>query len=267
MVGNEVMHIAVAPPANVDENLVKNVAAVIQKSPFDTRLLLAGEIPKIIASCDSLQMAEYIILNLRNLGLNAIGFRDSWLRSSPQIFKTRTMELGEDDVLFRGIAGREERVAENDVFLIIKGMTETPAEVEVTKPKTKFSLTGTLLMGGIPVWRRVDEKTTTRSIQAESFARLYGRKASGPIIELLQHRMDYSFLGENMAPSSSANFTTVIQRLQQIFPRAIFDHRLEKSSMQSLSSGQGLHGVEINCKLIYLFHNDQFSAFVIPGEG
>jgi hypothetical protein len=42
MADYEVMHIAIAPPANPDANLVRSVATVINKSPYDTRLLLAG---------------------------------------------------------------------------------------------------------------------------------------------------------------------------------------------------------------------------------
>ena len=43
MVDYEVMHIAIAPPANPDANLVRSVAAVINKSPYDTRLHSRGE--------------------------------------------------------------------------------------------------------------------------------------------------------------------------------------------------------------------------------
>ncbi|MBM3142898.1 MAG: hypothetical protein FJ005_07625 [Chloroflexi bacterium] len=69
MADYEVIHVAVAPPATLDANLVKSVAAVINKSPYDTRLLLAGEIPKIIAHYNSIQIAESGIQNLRDLGL------------------------------------------------------------------------------------------------------------------------------------------------------------------------------------------------------
>ena len=47
MADSEMIHVAVAPPANLDANLVRSVAAVIDKSPYDTRLVLTGEIPKI----------------------------------------------------------------------------------------------------------------------------------------------------------------------------------------------------------------------------
>jgi hypothetical protein len=254
MTDYEVIHIVVAPPANLDANLVRSVATVINKSPFPTRLLLAGEVPKVIAHYDNIQIAESIIQNLRNLGLVAIACRDSELRQFPQTFKAQTLEFREKEVLFRDSAGREKRIAENNIFLVLVGRIETSVEVETTKQKTKFSLTKTLVMGGIPIWERVDEKTTTHSIQAECFARLYERKSPDPSVDILQHHMNYSFLGAKVAASSSTNFGTVVLGLREVFPQAIFDNRLAKPSALTTSSSRVWEGIEINCKLIYLFH-------------
>jgi hypothetical protein len=252
MADYEVMHIAIAPPANPDVNLVRSVATVINKNPYDTRLLLAGEIPKIIAHYDNIQITESVIRNLRDLGLVAIACRDSELRQHPQGFKAQTLEFREKEVLFRDSAGREKRIGENNIFLILEGRIQTYVEVETTKSKTKFSLTKTLLTGGIPMWRKVDEKTTERSIQDEYFARLYDRKSPDPGIEILQHHMNYSFLGAKIAASSLINFGTVILKLRELFPQAIFDNRLAKPYMLTKSSSR--EDIETNCRLIYLFH-------------
>jgi hypothetical protein len=254
MTNHEVIHIAVAPPANLDANLVRSVATVINKSPSQTHLLLAGEVPKVIAHYDSIQVAESIIQNLRNLGLVAIACRDSELRQFPQTFKAQTLEFREKEVLFRDSAGREKSIAENNVFLVLVGRIEPSVEVETTKQKTKFSLPRTLLMGGIPTWRRVDEKTTTHSIQAECFARLYERKSPDPSVDILQHHMNYSFLGTKIAASSFTNFGTFVLGLRKVLPQAIFDNRLAKPSVLTTSSSRVWEDIEINCKLIYLFH-------------
>jgi hypothetical protein len=250
----EVIHIAVDPPANLDANLLRSVATIINKSPAQTRRLLAGAVPKVIAHYDTIQVAESIIRSLRNLGLVAIACRDSELCRFPQTFKAQTLEFREKEVLFRDIAGREKKVVQNDVFLVLVGRIETSVEVETTEQKTKFSLPRTLLMGGIPTWRRVDEKTTTHSIQAERFARLYERKSPDPSVDILQHRMNYSFLGAKVAASSLTNFDTVVLKLREAFPRAIFDNRLAKSSVLTTSHSPVWEGIETNCKLIYLFH-------------
>jgi hypothetical protein len=66
--------------------------------------------------------------------------------------------------------------------------------------------------------------------------------------------MNYSFLGAKVAASSFTNFDTVVLGLREVFPQAIFDNRLAKSSVQTISPSEVWEGIEINCKLIYLFH-------------
>lgn len=254
MADHEVMHIAIIPPEKLDERLVRNVATVINKSPYDTNLLLAGEIPRIIAHYDSITISESVIRNLSNLGLVAIACRDSELRQSPPGFRAQTLEFKEKEVLLRDRTSREKREEGNNIFLIIKGRIQTSVEAATTKSKTKFSLSRTLLTGGIPIWRKVDEKSKERATQNEYFARLYARKSPEPFAEILQHHMDYSFLGAKIAASSLINFGNVIQKLREMFPQAIFDDTLVKPySVNACSSGSG-EDIEIKCNLIYLFH-------------
>jgi hypothetical protein len=251
---NEIVHIAIAPLASPGANLVSTVATIINKSPYDTRLLLAGGIPKIIAHYDDIKIAESVIRDLHDLGLVAIACRDSELRQLSQGFKAQTLEFKAKEVLFRDHNGREKRIGDNNVFLILEGRIQNSAEVETTKPKTKFSLTRTLLTGGIPMWRKVDEKTKERTIQGEYFARLYDRKSPEPIVDVFQHHMNYSFLGTTIAASSIINFGTVILKLRELFPQAIFDDRLVKPSTLNAYSGRFEDDIEIKCKLIYLFY-------------
>jgi hypothetical protein len=249
---DKITHVAVAPQANIDANLVKSVATVIKRSLYDTRLILSGKIPKIIAHYDSLQIAESVVQNLRNLGLAAIACGDSELRQFPQTFKAQALELREKEVLFRDRAGHEKIITANNVLLILVGRMETFVEEETTKTKTKFSLGRTLLMGGIPMWRRVDEKTTSQSTHTEYFARLYERKSPGPSVDVFQQHMNYSFLGAKVAASSFTNFGIVVRQLREVFPMAIFDDRLAIPSVLAPSYSQ--EDIEVNCKLVYLFH-------------
>ncbi len=254
MADYEVIHIAVAPPANLDANLVNSVATVINKSPYDTRLLLAGEIPKIIAHYSSVETAESVTKKLRDLGLVAIAYRDSELHQPPQNFKVQTLEFREKEILFRDRAGREKRIGESNVFLILEGRIQSTVEVETIKTKTKLNLAGTLLTGGIPIRRKVEEKTIAQSSQIEYFTRLYGRNSLDPSIEMLQHHMDYSFLGVQLAATSITNFGTIVQKLREVFPQAIFDNRMVKPFVINEYSSRVWEDIEINCKLIYLFH-------------
>ena len=251
---DEIVYVAVTPPDVLEANLIKNVSAIINKDPYETRLLLTGSIPRIIANYHNMQTAESIAQSLKDLGLVAIICKDSELRKPSRSFRAHTLEFGESEVLFRDKGRGERRIRAGDVFLIIKGSMQTYIETEATKTKTKFSLGATLLTGGIPIWRRVSEKTRDMALQAECFARLYSRKSSEPIIEILQHHMNYSFLGSKTAPSSLANFNTVVTKLQEVFPQAVFDDRLTKFSRTGLPPARVLDYHEANCKLIYLYH-------------
>jgi hypothetical protein len=253
MTGSGTIHVAVAPPANLAADLVSGVAAAISKPPYQTRLLLAGEVPRIVAHCHSMQVAESVVRSLRDLGLVAIACEDCELRRFPQTFQAQALEFREKEVLFRDAPGREKKIAEGNVSLVIVGRMESYLEMETTKQKIKFSLGRTVFAGGIPVWRAVDERTRTHSRQAESFARLYEVQSAEPGVDIFQKHMNYSFLGANAGVSSLANFGILVRKLRQAFPQAIFDDRLGKPSVLTTSSKQGWEDVELNCKLIYLF--------------
>jgi hypothetical protein len=246
---SEVYQVAVGPAPNLDADLIRNVAATIDKSPYDARLLLAGDIPRIVAHYQSMQVAQSAARKLQELGLKAIACRGSDLRQAQQGFKARRIEFKEKEVLFIDSAGREKSTGPDDVFLVLEGRRDISVTVETTKPKVKFSLTRTLLAGGIPIWHKVNERTTLESIQTEFFARLCNQESATPTVEVLQHHLDYSFLGAQIATSSTTNFGKVVLRLREVFPKAIFDERLLKPHPSRV-----WESVDTNCHLIWLFH-------------
>ncbi|MGZ5480158.1 MAG: hypothetical protein ACXWGZ_11225, partial [Candidatus Aminicenantales bacterium] len=64
-------HVAVAPPKPLSADLLTRVAALLGKEIVDTRLLLAGEIPRIIASYPDADAANAMARSLRDAGLVA----------------------------------------------------------------------------------------------------------------------------------------------------------------------------------------------------
>lgn len=254
MAVNEIVHVAIAPPSRLEENLIKQVAAIINKDLYGTRLLLAGKIPRIIAHYNAMQIAESTAQSLRALGLVAIVCKDSELRKSSQGYRANTMELEERAILFCGKDGQARRIESRDAFLIIKGRMQNYTEVEVVSTRMKFSLPATLLTGGIPIWRKVKEKTSDKSLQTECFVRLYNRTSPEPSAEIFQHSFDYSFLEAKMASSSLANFSTTVTRIKDMFPQAIFDDRLAGPFSVSVPSATPQESIEISCRLILLYH-------------
>jgi hypothetical protein len=141
--------------------------------------------------------------------------------------------------------------------LKVRANTDTPADAKVA---FAFGAEGiglartTVLSGGIPIMRRVTQKTTKESFQAEDFVRIFDRRSSDPRVEMFQNHVDYTFLGPELTPSTPANFTIVVTKLREWFPLAIFDERLTRRFKTDVPAAGPGEALEINCKLIYLCH-------------
>ncbi|MFC1893014.1 hypothetical protein ACFLYR_03105 [Chloroflexota bacterium] len=260
MAGYEIVYIAIAPPNKLEAGLVERVAAIINKDLYGTRLLLAGKIPRIAAHCQTNQAAESVAQNLRTLGLMAIVCDDSELRKPSASLRAHALKLGKGEVTFWDKSGDMRRIEEKNVFLILKGTMHTYSEKEATRTRMKFSLPATALTGGIPIWRRVKEKTKDMSVQTECYARLYDRMSLDPSVEIFQHNFDYSFLGTEMASSSLTNLNTLIMELRNTFPQAFFDDRLTEVFGVDVPFVTPAEETEINCKLIYLYLSLQLTT-------
>ena len=244
-----------APPDNIETNLVKEAAGILKKDPYETRLLLSGKIPKLIAHYQSNEEAELITKRLKTLGLVAVVLKDSELNESPSIrFRAHALKLGDGEVTFFDKGGQQNKLESKDVFLILKGKLQLSNDKDVTTTRMKFNLTATLMTGGIPVWRKVKETTKGSSKEVECFVRIYDRISSEPRVEFFENYFDFSSLGSKIAPSSLVNFNSLITELRTVFPQAIFDDRLTQPSGSSSSSDKPVRDIEMNCKYIYLYH-------------
>ncbi|OGO02958.1 MAG: hypothetical protein A2Y59_01445 [Chloroflexi bacterium RBG_13_52_14] len=248
----DIVHVAIAPPIKSEANLIEQVATVINKDIYETRLLLTGKLPRIVAHYQNMESAESIARKLKDLGLPAFVCRDSELRKPTQIFRAHTMEFKGNEVIFKDNGGHERKIAATEVFLIIKGRINIQAETEITETKIRWGATLMLMASGIPYIRTVKEKISGRSGQTEYFARLYVKESSEQSVEILQLHMNYSFLGAKMAPSSVINFDTVLMKLREVFPQATFDDRLAKLSNMDVPPEKSRSYLEVNCKLLCL---------------
>ncbi len=247
--------VVIAPPDIIEASLVEKVATIINKDLYETRIQLAGKIPRIVARCQTVEAAKAIVQSLTTLGIVAFMYRDSELRKHASgRFKAHSLRLEEGMVRFRDNSGVEKSMQTGNVFLILQGTMQTYIENESTETKMKFSLTRTMLTGGFPVWHPVQEKTKGVTVQTEGFIRLYERSSMEPSIEIFQHDIDYSFLGQQMTSSSLLNLSATAAELRKAFPQAAFDDRLAKSAGASMSFASPEDSVEINCRLIYLYY-------------
>ena len=259
MAADETIYVAVAPSTMTETELIKKVAAIVNKDIYETHLLLAGQIPRIIAQCQSMQAAGAMSQRLTDLGLVVIICKDSELHAPLRSFIAYTMEFKEREILFWDKAGQERRLEAQDVFLILKGRKHTYIQEEKTKTEVKINLPATLITGGIPIFRRVKEHVKDTPLRPEYFIRLYDSKSSETVVEILQGHIEFLCLGTDMECSSLVNFDTLTARLREVFPQAIFDDRLTKSLDANRPSTGGQDDMETKLRLVYLFHLVQSS--------
>lgn len=251
---HDLIYVAVVPPKMVSGDLLRKVASLVGKEISDTRLLLAGEIPRIVASHPNADAAALIARGLGDAGLVAFVCKDSELRTRSAGFAAHSARSGEREVIFRDRCDGEVRVEAGEAFLIINGRIKSTAPEKTSSTKMKLNVPATVLAGGIPIMRRVTKKASKESFQAEDFVRLYDRRSSDPRVEMFQNHTNYAFLGPELAPSAPANFKIVVAKLREWFPLAIFDERLTRSFKADLPAAGPGEALEINCKLIYLCH-------------
>jgi len=254
MTEEQTTHVAIAPPGVLGQGLVEEVASVLNKETPDTRLLLAGNIPKIVAHCQDRQTADSMAKKLRGLGLAAIAVGDADLYGQRQGFDARTIEFHERAVLFRDKRGHVRKMESENVFLILKGRTRSRVEARDEKTKMKLNLPATLLTGGIPIWRTVRERTTAPPVSSRRFAWICERHSWETSVDIPEAQVDYSFLDADMASSITTNFETLVARLRRAFPQAIFDDRLTRYPAASAASPRALDSIEVKLRLVYMFH-------------
>jgi hypothetical protein len=247
-----VMHVAIVPPATVELWLVREVASILGRDLCNSRLLLTGRIPKIVAHYPSLSVAESAAERLRALGLIIIVGSHAELGKPTEPFQASTLQLEAEAVTFYNKNGQVKTLTVGEVFLILHGTIRSDAIKETIKTAMKFNLPATLLTGGIPIWHKVEKKVRQASLPTESFARLYGRDSPEPMVELLQSDFDYSFLGPEIAPTSIKNMQVVVKRFTQIFPDSIYDNRLTEPFRVDIPFATLRDDLEVNCRLLYL---------------
>jgi len=249
----DVIYLALVPLASPEASIVSRAAAIIGKNLPETRLLLAGKVPRLFARYDSKEAAEAVARRLTELGLRPILCPDSELRRPPEDFLVRSVEFGPDYVLFLDRKGQKREVKSPDAFLLLKGRQESYIISEKTETRVKFSPGKAILTGGISLFSTEKKEVTEQSAVVEYFfARLYTPKSSQPVVEIAHDRLDYSFLKGEMALSSLANFNTLVARLKQAFPGAIFDDNLMRASIKQAYAPEDIDDTEVNCLLLYL---------------
>jgi len=254
MLAHENICLVIVPPEKMEANLVNEIAPIFQKDVYQTRQMLSGKMPKIVPGYRSPAEAETVANSLKATGLLAFTCEDTFLRRPPSpVFSAAKLSFNEKEVTFQEQSGATRTLAAGEVFLILKGNKPKLIETENSKTVRKLSIGKTILTGGLPIFNKVKQTTTVKSIESLLLLRLYNHASADPIIELSQHNIDYKYLGPKLNYSSLVNFNTVASDIKNAFPGAIYDDRLMQLPRQEESSAPETE-FELNCRLLFIYY-------------
>jgi hypothetical protein len=251
------LHVAVVPPNWTDPERTQAVASIIKKDLYGTRLLLAGKIPRVVATYPAVNLARITAQSLLNLGLIVKICRDSDLRRQPSIV-ARSLIFGEGGIKFADGKDKSAKFLKDDVLLLVIGEIEIREDKEVTKTSSKLNLPATLLTGGIPVRRKVYDKIVQTVTYTQRFAIIYSKDSLHSSIELKQNDFDYSCLGSETAASSLINFSKIVTTLKQAYPNAAYDDSLNRAFRSDLPTRNSWDAAHLVGNLICIFASPRY---------
>jgi hypothetical protein len=246
--------VAIEPLHHPSETIVSGVAALLGKDIYDTGMMLAGKSPKILFRLPDPASADDMACRLRELGLLSFTVRESDLQAPAVYFRANRVTFEESAVTFEDRNGQSRRLIPGAVFLILKGRSYKRTETTEKTTRRKLNISGTLLMGGIPIMKT--ETKTVKGVSTETalFLRLHKRDSMDPEVELRQNDIDYSFLGIKMASTSLGNFNLLTRKIRESFPGAAFNDDLMEPGRVDLSPLSPVDASVANSRLTYFYY-------------
>lgn len=263
MTTDDLIDIIIAPSNKTDEELIQKVAAVLGQDLYHTRYLLASKFPKVISQRNDPKKGEEILQLLKTLGFVSFYLKDYELKKPIRLFIAKSIEFTNDNIIFKDKIGQLFKLEKNNVFLILKGILRSIEETEVVSNIKKLSITATLMTGGIPINRTIQQKSNQVTTQNVGLLRIFEKNSMDFCLEITQRNFNYSCLGSEMSPSSLCNINLLANKIREFFPDAVFDDKLSVFPLNTSSSSL-FNNIDINCKLLYLYHQVTKSHSSIP---
>jgi hypothetical protein len=254
MADSEKLNIAIAPNSIFSEELARKLAVLLGGDLYYARSILTSKIPRIIFRQKDNQEIEEIQKQLKEIGLVSFYFKESDIQKPLQLFKANSLEFIDSSCLFKDKNSQSLRLENNKVFLILTGNLKIYGDKEITTNIKKINITATLLMGGIPIRRNIQEKRTETTIENYCFLRLFDNNSMDFCLEVQQHSFNYSCLGKEMSSSSKQNFSLIARKLKDFFSEAVFIDSLNEFPSINASANPFYASFDVNCKLIYMYY-------------
>jgi hypothetical protein len=209
--------------------LVQALAGAVGLTAYEARQRMIGGGPAVVASFADQGQARAVAERLNQGGLAALIIDAASLRAGAGHFIVRRFVLGERSLSIESGEGQSAEIPYREIGLILPGTSIVGRSETVTE--RKWSVSKTLLSGGIPITKKVERQETVKGEESEKV--LYVYAAGRPQIVFRQSAMTYDGLGAAMKMSRELNFAFLTAELRRLTPDALYDDRLLNLGGQS----------------------------------
>ncbi len=206
-----------------DSSAVMHAAQITDIAAPDVSRLLAGTLPRVLVRATP--DGERIASELNRAGFIAFPGDEKFVLKDKDRVVARNMEwTPKGFVVLDGQGQRHECLASN-IEAFIKGSRVLETSETTKSTARKLDIGKTLVMGGIPIMKKVVTTEVKTATDKEAFV-LIQRWDDSPEIILYERRLNYQCLGTDLQPSMFANMVALTSRLRGLAPEAPLDDRI-----------------------------------------
>lgn len=213
--------VAVAELAADVEQEGPQLAKDLGISPYEARLLLAGERPKVVLRTPDEGRARALLSKLRERRHGAIACDARAIVATEAMVKLGAFALGDDALR----AGGGEELPYADLLAIFRAIRPELTTSTKTVAQTKLALGRAMLTGGLVATKRTTHEVTKRVEEREQLVYLVRTSGAKPWV-VRGKTTSFEGLGDTMAPSLAENFMRLVAELRRRAPDAAYDERL-----------------------------------------
>ena len=180
------------------------------------------EPPALLARLEA-GAADALVASLRKAGLPALAIDAHVPRDADRTSALRVAFTAES-VTFTPRAGDPMQVAWPDVLAVLRGSRESRSEVERTEKSKSLSVGMAIATGGLMMSRTSSKTVHSSDTSFQQVILVYAR--DGRAAALVEGLVDFSCLGSDLQPSSTANMGTLGRRFREQARGAFHDDRL-----------------------------------------
>jgi hypothetical protein len=205
----------------------------------ESRMRLAPEPPALLGRLEA-GAAEALVASLRKAGLSALAI-DAQVPTDADRTSALRVDFTPEQVTLAPRSGEPLQVAWPDILAVLRGSRESRSETVRTERSKSLSLGVAVATGGLSMTRTSSKTVRSSDTSYQQIILVYAR--DGRSAALVEGQIDFTCLGADLQPSSTANMTTLAQRFRHLARGAFHDDRLLRLGRRPLPfvAGYGTH--------------------------